>query len=201
MYAGIIIYYTFLKSNGGIVSKILYSVCLSLIFWGPQAVVAKDSNKALTSASSYTIKENEIIMKNKQKFALLKKYNLPTGKYAIGGSGPLGIRGIREIHDIDILVSDDLRDDLIKKYSMVDDGKIKKIVFPKDDIEVFWEGSFYTQKNDPHDPKVKDIIKRADIIDGLPFESLDDSIYFKRKMGRPKDLEDIKLMEKWRREH
>lgn len=73
-----------------------------------------------------------IIKKNGQKFAVLKKYNLPIGKFVIGGSGSLGIRGIREINDIDILVSDDL-------------------------------------------------------------------IYFKRKMNRPKDLEDIKLIEKWLR--
>ncbi len=183
-------------------NKIVYSVCLSLIFCGAQALVAKDFNEQTNSRGSYTTTmENEIIKKNKLKLALLNKYNLSSGQYAIGGSGPLGIRGIREIHDIDILVSDDLRDILIKKYGMVDDGKMKKIVFPSDDIEAFWEGSFYTQKNDPQDPKVKDIISRADIIDGLPFESLNDSIYFKRKMGRTKDVEDIKLMEKWKSEH
>lgn len=110
----------------------------------------------------------------------------------------MGIRGIRGINDIDILVSDDLRDDLIKKYGMVDDGKTKKITFPQGDIDAFWEGSFYTQKVDKQDPKVKDIISRAEMIDGLPFESLDDLIYFKRKMNRPKDLEDIKLIEKWK---
>lgn len=89
-------------------------------------------------------KGNTMIEKNTQKFALLKKYNLPLGEYAIGGSGPLGIRGIREINDIDILVSNSLRDILVKRYGMVDDGKVKKIVFPEDDIEAFWEGSSFS---------------------------------------------------------
>ena len=158
----------------------------------------KETNKDL---SSYTVNQKAIIEKNKQKFAVLKKYNLPMGSYVIGGSGPLGIRGIREIQDVDILVSNELRDDLIKKYGMVDDGKVKKIVFPKDEIEAFWEGSFYTQEKDKHAPTVKQVISRAEIIDGLPFESLDDSIYFKRKLNRPKDLEDIKSIEEWKSKH
>jgi hypothetical protein len=145
-----------------------------------------------------TAAEQVIINKNKEKFAALKKYDLPAGQYAIGGSGPLGIRGIREIHDIDIIVSDELRDSLLQKYEYVDDGIVKKIVFPTDDIEAFWEGSFYTLKKDPEDPTIKAMISHAEIIDGLPFESLDDVMYYKRKMNRPKDLEDFKLIEKWK---
>lgn len=141
--------------------------------------------------------EETILEKNKRRYAVLKKYNLPLGKYAIGGSGPLGIRGIREINDIDIVVSNDLRDTLIQKYGMVDDGIVKKIAFPDDDIEAFWEGSFYIQTKEHNTPTVSDIISRAEIIDELPFQSLADVIYFKRIMNRLKDLEDIKLIEQW----
>lgn len=135
---------------------------------------------------------------NMKKFAALKKYNLPIGEYAISGSGPLGVRDIREINDIDIVISPTLRDSLIEKYGVQDDGKVKKIVFSNDDIEAFWEGSFYSLKKDPKDPTTSDLITRAEIIDGLPFVSLEDTIFFKRKMNRPKDLEDIKLIEKWK---
>lgn len=139
-----------------------------------------------------------ILDKNNKKFSVLKKYNLPLGSYSIGGSGPLGIRGLREIRDIDILVLDDLRDDLIKKYGVVDDGKIKKVLFPEGDIEAFWEGSFYTKDVDIEAPLVKDIIARAQVIEGLAFECLDDFLYFKQKMNREKDLIDIKLMLEWK---
>lgn len=134
---------------------------------------------------------------NHSKFAALRRYNLPLGLYAITGSGPLGIRNLREVGDIDIIVSRELRDILIEKYGMIDDGKVKKIVFPEDDIEAFWEGSFYTQKRDVDAPTVADIISRAEIIEGLPFAALDDVLYFKYKMKRDKDLEDIRLIEKW----
>lgn len=46
----------------------------------------------------------------------LKKLNLPLGKYAIFGSGPLAIRGLRENNDIDIIVTDELWQNLTKKY-------------------------------------------------------------------------------------
>jgi len=143
--------------------------------------------------------KNEIKKKNQLKFEVLKKYNLPLGQYAVIGSGPLGIRNLREIGDIDIIVSPELKDVLIAKYGMVDDGNVKKIVFPDDDIEAYWEGSFYTQAKDDNNPKVADMISRADVIDGLPFQSLEDAIYFKRKTGRDKDLEDIRLIEEWQK--
>lgn len=181
--------------------KILYISIFVLFMSISQPMFSNDTKGLSTNSSSNQVSEDAIIQKNKQKFSALKQYNLPAGKYAIGGSGPLGIRGIREINDIDILVSDELRDDLIKKYGIVDDGKTKKVSFPNGDIDAFWEGSFYTQKGDPNDPKVKDIILHAEIIDDLPFESLDNIIYFKRKMNRPKDLEDIKLIEKWKKKH
>lgn len=136
---------------------------------------------------------------NDQKFSALRKYNLPLGHYAVTGSGLLGILNLRKIGDIDIIVSPELRDTLIEKYSMADDGKVKKIVFREDDIEAFWEGSFYTQKIDVDAPTVADIISRAGIIEGLPFAALDDVLYFKYKMKRDKDLEDIRLIEKWQR--
>lgn len=142
--------------------------------------------------------QKSILEKNQQKFSALKKYHLPLGSYSISGSGPLGIRGIREVGDIDILVLDELRDFLIARYGITDDGQIKKIVFPTDDIEAFWQGSFYGRQKDENAPLVKDIIARADIIDGLAFDSLDDVLYFKRKMNREKDLTDIKLIETWK---
>lgn len=178
--------------------KILYLITIILAFLGFQSAFAE--------TKEFPMNEDAIIKKNKQKFAALKKYHLPVGKYAIGGSGALGIRGIREINDIDILISNDLRDILIEKYGVVDDGKVKKIVFAKDsendvEIEAFWEDSFYTLKKDPNAPTVSEIISHADIIDGLPFQSLEDTIYFKQKMNRAKDLEDIKLIKKWKSTH
>lgn len=144
---------------------------------------------------------DEIKQNNQRRFAALKKYNLPIGQYAIGGSGPLGIRNLREIGDIDIIVSPQLQTILAAKYGVTDDGKIKKIVFPNDDIEAFWEGSFYSIPHDSNAPTIAEMIDQAEIIDGLPFESLKYVVYFKRKMNREKDLNDIFLIEEWQKTH
>ena len=58
----------------------------------------------------------KIIIENKQKFDLVKSLNLPIGHYAITSSGPLGIRGIRLINDIDLVVDNELWQTLKKKY-------------------------------------------------------------------------------------
>ncbi len=43
----------------------------------------------------------------------LKTLNLPLGHFAIFGSAPLAIRGLRDSHDLDIIVSDELYEDLM----------------------------------------------------------------------------------------
>jgi hypothetical protein len=140
-------------------------------------------------------------MINDVKFFALKEYHLPAGQYAIIGSGPLGIRNLREIGDIDIIVSLELRDHLIKMYGAVDTGQVKKIVFPDDNIEAFWEGSFYSYPADPNMPTMAHMIAHAEIIKGLPFQCLRDVLYFKRRMTRPKDLEDVRLIEEWQKKN
>lgn len=136
---------------------------------------------------------------NHQKFEALKKLKLPLDQYAITGSGPLGIRNLRKISDIDIVVSSELKNAITKKYGVTDDGKVQKVVFPGGSITAFWKGSFYTQPQDPQAPTTEEIILRAEIIEGLPFASLEDILYFKRKMKRDKDLNDIALVEKWQK--
>lgn len=144
---------------------------------------------------------SEIKQKNQKRFSALKKLNLPIGQYAIIGSGPLGIRNLREIGDLDIIVGPELKEILAAKYGVTDDGQVKKIVFPEDDIEAFWQGSFYTKRNDDCAPTMAEIISQAEIIEGLPFESLESVLYFKRIMKREKDLKDILLIEQWMNIH
>ena len=46
----------------------------------------------------------------------LKSLNLPKGKFAIFGSGPLSVRGLRENEDLDVLVTPDLWNELAEEY-------------------------------------------------------------------------------------
>lgn len=134
---------------------------------------------------------------NEEKFSALREFNLPTNQYAITGSGPLGIRNLKAIGDIDIIVTPKLWAALAEKYGIIDENGVKKIVFPGGVVEAFYEGSFYIALADDLAPTMDSRIKNAEIIEGLPFDSLENVLYYKRKDGREKDLKDILLIEKW----
>lgn len=139
---------------------------------------------------------DRMIQKNRQKLSAIKQLNLPIGHYIIIGSGALGIRNLREIGDIDIIVTPELWDILAEKYGVTDKNSAKKVVFPGGIVEAFKDYSFYAEKKDKNAPTLVDYIAQAEMIDGLPFEPLEHILYYKRKMRREKDLSDIFLIEK-----
>ena len=52
---------------------------------------------------------------NSDLFQKVKKLQLPQGEYALFGSAPLGIRGLKECSDIDIIVTQKLWKELKNK--------------------------------------------------------------------------------------
>jgi len=129
----------------------------------------------------------------------VRDLNLPLGQYAITSSGPLGIREIREIGDIDLVVNDDLWDELASAYPIVEEQGVTKIRISQD-IEVLNEGSF-CEPRETGQPSIAEQIAQADIIDGLPFVGLRHVLYFKRKMNRAKDKRDIAALERLLDQH
>lgn len=136
---------------------------------------------------------------NQEKFSALRAFQLPIDQYAITGSGPLGIRNLKAIGDIDIIVTPKLWTTLAEKYGVIDENGVRKIVFPGGVIEAFGDDSFYAAPADPQAPTTTSRIKNSEIIDGLPFDSIKNVLYYKRKDAREKDLKDILLIEKWMR--
>lgn len=125
---------------------------------------------------------------NRKLFEKFKQLGFPLGKYEIISSGPLGIRNIREIADIDVIVTDDLWEELSEKYEVsVEDG-LKKIHID-DDIEVISTEKF---END-----VEEQIRQAEIIEEMAFQPLDELAYYKERQGREKDLKDVELIKEW----
>jgi len=116
----------------------------------------------------------------------LEKLNLPKDKFAIYGSGPLGIRGIREINDLDLIVTADLWDELSKAYPVEGPDNKQRIWFGE--IEIVGNTVLY---------KAEKMIKEADIIDGVRYVNLETIMKCKKKMGRKKDLKDIKLIKNY----
>lgn len=180
-----------MKTNIIFVLIMILLISTGFIMKGKQPSCQKIDNEKFFSDNKSTM-FTEV---NKSKFAAIKALNLPIGKYAITGSGALGIRNLRAIGDIDIIVTSELWNILEKEYGVTDENNVKKIVFPDGVVEALGEHSFYTEKKDENAPTINDRIANAEMIEGLPFESLEHVLYYKRKMGREKDKRDIELIE------
>lgn len=130
------------------------------------------------------------VISNTEKFEQVRRLRLPLGHYAISSSGPLGIRGLREVGDVDIVVDESLWMDLAGRYA-IEQGKVETIrISPY--VEVIHEGSFpYAE---PEFPSVEDQFKECEIIEGLPFVNLRHILAYKTMRGTLKDQEDISLI-------
>jgi len=137
---------------------------------------------------------------NQKKFEEVKQLNLPIGQYAITGSGPMGVRNLKKIGDIDIIIIFKLWKSLSEKYGIIDQKSVRKIVIVGTSIEIFYEHSFYNLPKETEEPSVSERIAQSEIIEGLPFESLKHVLYYKQRMGREKDLDDIKIIQDWQKE-
>lgn len=121
----------------------------------------------------------------------LKDLNLPKGKFAIFGSGPIGIRGLREIGDLDVIVTEDIFNDFIKRPDFkLDKKKSGNEYLEKDSIEFY--KNWY-----PGDWDINKLIQEAEIIDDLPFVRLEEVLKWKKLKGRDKDIKDIELIEEF----
>ncbi|MBW3004516.1 hypothetical protein KY310_01675 [Candidatus Woesearchaeota archaeon] len=115
----------------------------------------------------------------------LKKLNLPTDKYAVFGSGPLAIRGLRENEDIDILVKPELWEKLAKEHKLVRDCLIE---IGNISILKHWE-PWLTNRDE--------LIDTADVIAGIRFVKLEYVLEWKKKRNSEKDQKDIELIEEY----
>ncbi len=115
----------------------------------------------------------------------LKILDLPIGQFAIHGSGPIGIRGGREIGDLDLVVTDGLWEKLKEKYSYKSGSD--NILVLSENVEAFNEVQV--------GPNAQSIIDDADIIDGIRFAKLEHIRLWKEGMRRPKDIHDIEIID------
>lgn len=131
-------------------------------------------------------------MTKKEIIAKMKKLNLPKDSYVVFGSGPLAAAGIRETNDIDLLVSSDVLKQLNKKgwKELVKDVNDKPLVFEDFEAHDTWDFS-------PYAPTLNELLKTATEVDGIKFASLDEVRKWKVASGRQKDLNDIKLIDKY----
>jgi hypothetical protein len=116
--------------------------------------------------------------------------HLPAGAYIVFGSCPMAAAGIRESSDVDMLVSSELKETLRQAgWQEVDKGQDDKpLTFDVFEAHDNWNFSSYS-------PTLTQLLKTADIFDGVPFASLEEVRKWKAASGRPKDLKDLELID------
>ncbi|MCD6442311.1 hypothetical protein J7L24_02110 [bacterium] len=124
----------------------------------------------------------------------LKKLNLPKGKFAIFGSGPLGVRNIRDTHDLDVIIDEELFD----KYKIMPGWESKNFERDGRYVEMIENsGIEFYKKWEPGDWNARRLIDEAEFIDDLPFVRLEEVKKWKEISGREKDLKDIQLINEY----
>lgn len=131
-------------------------------------------------------------MNKEEIISKVKELNFPKGEYVVFGSCPMTIAGLRESNDIDMLISESLYEKLEeagweKINKGPNDTPLTKDIF---ELHNTWEFSTYS-------PSLEELLSDADIIDGIPFASLQHVRKWKEAWGRPKDVEDVKLIDKY----
>ena len=114
-------------------------------------------------------------------FKTLKELHLPIGKFVVFGSGAMLARDLSEGRDLDVLVTDEL----FQEYRNKPKWKIKKteldVYLCKDSIELWniWR---------PGTWDIRELINNAEMIDDIPFVSLETTLRWKKMRGSEKDL-------------
>lgn len=120
----------------------------------------------------------------------LRVLNFPREKYAIFGSGPLSVRGIKKVNDIDVIVKSDFWNELKKKCA----NNIQQASLSKSQLISIGKIEIFS---DWFDLPVNEMIDNAEIIDDLPFVRLQYVIKYKKILKRKKDQKDLELIRKY----
>lgn len=122
----------------------------------------------------------------------LKELNYPLGSYVVIGGGILSALGIREARDVDMSVTPEFFVELSKSGEYKIEERYGHKFLISDDVEISsrleWED--YKTTTD-------EAIKSAEIIEGFPFLNINETIKFKKALGREKDFRDIELLEEY----
>jgi len=123
----------------------------------------------------------------------LEKLALPEGSFMVMGSGILDALGIREAHDIDLVVSQPLFEQLRK------DGWSDKVASDGHrGIEQGLVEAYDDWTDDDGEVKVlSEILVDAQWVNGIPFNSLAKLAVYKARRGQAKDFADLVLINEY----
>lgn len=124
---------------------------------------------------------------------MIKRLDLPKNSYVVIGGAVLEALNLRQTHDVDIIVSDEVyrrfRDKERWQEYVQDNGK--KIL----------SHNGYNLMHTWMSKNLKRLQKTQQMIEGIPMMSIDELIDAKRRLGRRKDTEDIVLLTEHQARH
>lgn len=129
-------------------------------------------------------------------FEAVQKLNFPSDHFMVVGSGIMAAKGIRDVHDLDIVVSQELFDTCklagweLKQWTRP--GRPGKEWLKKDNVDLMVE---IQSKDEDYD--LQKLREGGELVNGIWFLSIEQLIKFKRDYGRQKDFDDIVLMENY----
>ena len=135
-------------------------------------------------------------VKNPRIIKAVKELELPIGEYAVFGSGLLEVLGIRKGNDIDLIVTKELFENMGEKWEkyIYENNGDEAMKYKGEGFDVAF---YYCHRCKMDEAEVKNFIKRATIIDGVAFVNLEDTMTWKRRWGREKDLKDTELIKEY----
>lgn len=123
-------------------------------------------------------------------FSEVKKYNFPPDEYVVIGGAALAARKLKETNDIDIVASSKL----LNEYREKAGWHFHPRIIPTEEPGVANdEGTIelYPTVGGIAEMTFERLRKNAEIIEGIPFASLQDVILIKQVYAREKDLVDV----------
>lgn len=123
----------------------------------------------------------------------IRQLGLPSQDYIVTGSGVLGALGLREAGDIDLVVSQ------VAYEEFGDAGTWQRKCYPDGAyglVDGIYEAGL-DWDSETGEPNLHELKQEETVIDGVPFVSLPRLRGWKQKMGRPKDLTDILLIDRY----
>jgi len=114
---------------------------------------------------------------NQDLFSELENIKDQLGDYVIAGSGPLGVRNMRKMSDLDILVNKEKFCELLQSGMPLEDGRKDAIRIGNISIFYDWPGL--------SDNELKKVFETREIINGLPFANLKETTKMKFSQTRP----------------
>lgn len=120
----------------------------------------------------------------------IRRLQLPRGQYVVVGGAALAARGIRETRDIDLVVTPELFEELERVGWQRKTRPNGKPALKHGNIEVHLDvncGAFARS--------TQWLLQHCEYVSGVPLIDLGTLRNFKSSYGRPKDAEDLRLIE------